>query len=117
MNAPENQLPPEPPVAFAPPPLPARKLHWPWFTAALLLPAILTYATTMSGSQDAPIACALFGAGLSGLVCGILLGRRIGKSPGAVVGLSILFIGIFAVASFALCFGGCIAGNYQLNMH
>jgi FtsH-binding integral membrane protein len=111
--------PPEPPVAFEPPPQSARKLHWPWFTAALLLPAVLTFATAMAegGGKNTPVACAFFGAVLSGLVCGILLGRRVAKSPGTAVIWSIVFICVFAVLSFALCFGGCIAGNYQMNLH
>lgn len=108
---------PEPPIAFEPIPTPARKLHWPWFTIALLLPAALTFATAAAGSQDAPVACAFIGAGLSGLVCGILLGRRLGKATGTVILLCVLFVVLFAVLSFALCFGGCMMGNYQVNLH
>lgn len=93
-----------------------RRLHWPWFGAAFLLPAVLTFGTAAAGMKDAPVACAFVGAGLSGLVCGILLGRRLGRTTAAMVILSIVFIGLFAVASFALCFGGCMAGNYQLDM-
>ena len=116
MNAPENQTSSEPPVAFEPPHKPARKLYWPWFTLALLLPAIITFATAAARCKDAPVACAFIGAGLSGLVCGILLGRRLTTNPGVAVVLSIVFICVFAVVSFALCFGGCMAGNYQLDM-
>jgi hypothetical protein len=108
---------PEPPVAFEPPQTPARKFHWPWFTLALLLPAVLTFATAAAGYKDSPVACAFIGAGVSGLVCGILLGRRIGQTTVATIVLSVVFIAVFAVAGFALCFGGCIAGNYQLNLH
>lgn len=113
MNSPN----PEPPVAFEPIPTASRKLHWPWFTLALLLPAVLTFATAAAGAKDAPVACAFIGACLSGLVCGILLGRRLGKTTGVVILLSVIFVCIFAVLSFALCFGGCIAGNYQINIH
>jgi hypothetical protein len=109
--------PPEPPVAFGPPQAPARKLHGLWFTLALLLPALLTFATAAAGAKDAPVACAFIGACLSGLVCGILLGRRLGKTTGVVILLSVIFVCVFAVLSFALCFGGCIAGNYQINIH
>ena len=108
---------PEPPVTFEPPQTPTRRLHWPWFTLALALPAIVTFATAAAGCKDAPVASAFIGAGLSGLVCGILLGRRLTTNPGVAVVLSIVFFCVFAVASFALCFGGCMAGNYQINLH
>lgn len=106
----------EPPVMLEPSQPPVRKLHWPWFVAALLLPAVLTFGTAVAGMKDAPVACAFIGAGVSGLVCGILLGRRLGRTSAAVVILALVFICTFAVASFALCFGGCMAGNYQLDM-
>lgn len=113
MNSPNSQ----PPVAFEPIPTLSHKLHWPWFTLALLLPAVVTFATATAGLKDAPVACAFLGAGFSGLVCGILLGRRLGKTTGLAIVLSVVLVCIFAVLSFALCFGGCMAGNYQVNIH
>jgi len=108
----------EPPVAFEPPPVaPARSLHWPWFTLALLLPPIITWASAAAGWKDFPVACPFIGGGVAGLVCGILLGRRLGKTTQTVVLLSVLFIAVFAALSFALCFGGCMVGGFQLNLH
>ena len=112
-----KSLNPEPPVAFEPPPVPpTRSLHWPWFTLALLLPPILTFATARAGSTDFPMICPFVGGGLAGLVCGILLGRKVGKTSSSVAGLSILFTIVFGGLSFALCFGGCLMGNYKLDM-
>jgi hypothetical protein len=110
---------PEPPVTFEPSvtSIPARKLHWPVFLIALLLPPILTLAAAQAGWKDFPVWFPFFGGGLAGLICGILLGRRLGKTTTAVVLLSILFVIVFAALSFALCFGGCLLGNYQLNLH
>lgn len=107
----------EPPLAFEPPSVPARKLHWPWFTLALLLPPIVTFAAAAAGWEDFPVACPFIGGGIAGLVCGILLGRRLGKTTQGIVLLSVLFVIVFAALSFALCFGGCLAGNFNMNMH
>lgn len=108
---------PEPPVAFEPPPLPPKRaLLWAWFTLALLLPPIITFATAAAGSKDFPIACPFVGGGLAGLICGILLGRRLGKTTQAVILLSVVFTFVFGALSFALCFGGCLLGNYNLDV-
>ena len=117
MNAQENPPAPRPPVAFDPPQSPARKLHWPWFMLALLLPAVLTFtAAATKATGDTSAFCALFGSGASGLICGVLLGRKLGRSTGMMIVLSLVFIVVFAVVSFALCFGGCLAGNYKHDM-
>ena len=101
----------EPPVAFMPPQSHDYKLHWPWFTLALLLPAVLTFAVAATkATGDGAAFCALFGSGASGIVCGALLGRKLGRSTGMMILLGILFACVFAVVSFALCFGGCLAG-------
>ena len=95
------------------PPVMARSLHWPWFTLALVLPPVLTFATAMAGWKDFPVACPFVGGGIAGLVCGILLGRYLGKTPSAAAGFCVLFVLLFGALSFALCFGGCLVGNYN----
>ena len=87
--------------------------YWFLFTLALLLPPILTFATAAAGLKEFPLACAFIGAGIAGLVCGVQLGRRFGKSTTYVVLLSILFVVVFGVLSFALCFVGCAAGGWK----
>jgi FtsH-binding integral membrane protein len=112
MNAPISQT----PATGGMPSRATSKLHWPWFALALLVPPILTFATALAGWTDFPVICPFVGGGLAGLVCGILLGRRLGRTTPAVVLLSVLFVLIFAAVSFCLCFGGCLVGNYKLDM-
>ena len=112
MNAPD----PAPPPIGPSPVTPNRSLHWPWFLLALLLPPILTFATAMAGWKNVPVVCPFIGGGLAGLVCGVLLGRLLGKTAQSVVLLSLLFVCVFGALSFGLCFVGCLAGNYNLDM-
>jgi hypothetical protein len=112
-----NPPPIDPQFSTAVPPVMKRRLHWPLFIVALLLPPVLTLLTAHAGWQNFPVACPFIGGGAAGIVCGILLGRRLGRTTQAVVILSIVFSLVFAAVCFALCFGGCLLGNYNLNIH
>ena len=105
-----------------PPPL---KIKWLWFWIALIAPPVLTALSALLARQAAPEhasneslspAVALIGGGLGGIVCGIVIGTRLGKTTAARVGLSLLFSGIMVVVSIMLCFFGCTLGGYQMDL-
>ena len=95
---------------------PQHRLNWLVFFAALLAPAAITFFSALSGNKDAPVVWAFVGSGLGGIVCGVLLGRRFGKTTVAQVLLGILFTFIFAFVCFVMSFFGCMAGGFKVDM-
>ncbi|HEU5072403.1 MAG TPA: hypothetical protein VFV96_18535 [Verrucomicrobiae bacterium] len=106
-----------PPLPGEAPPMAVRRINWFLFFAVLLAPPVLTLLTAMAGWQSFPVACPFVGGALAGLVCGIQLARRLGQTTNAVVLLSFAFFIVFGALSFALCFTGCLLGNYNFNVH
>jgi hypothetical protein len=95
-----------------------RRINWLLFFAVLLAPTLLTIVVVKTGkrSADAAVGVALLGGVASGITCGILLGRRVGKSAEARVGLSIVFALILCVVCIGINCFGCLAGGYKLDL-
>ena len=105
------------PLEPATPPSPeARKMNWLLFLIVLLAPAI---ASCLAGAVDsrngnvAPV-IALFGGSIAGIICGAMLGRRLGKATDTRLWLGILFALIMAVVCIGMSCFGCMAGGYQM---
>jgi hypothetical protein len=88
------------------------------FFGALFAPLLVTILAVKlsSSSNGAAPAVALIGGAVSAIVCGILLGRRIGKSFEARVVLSIVFVLIMAVVCIGMNCFGCLAGGFRLDL-
>jgi hypothetical protein len=83
------------------------KTDWPVFFAVLLAPAILSFVG-IALDLGAVMVIATFGGSLvAGKMCSSLLAERREMSAA----IQWLAAGAFAVLSFILCFGGCIAGS------
>ncbi len=93
------------------------RINWWIFFAALLTPPILTLLASLAKIEAAATGIPFLGGGIAGLICGIMLGRRIGKSTTARVLLSILFVAVLGSLTFFLSFMGCMAGGFQMNFH
>src|SRR5690242_13965829 len=98
----------------ASPPLPPVKVNWFLFFAVLLAPPLLTLITAFvsreqRGQSVSPV-IALFGGAIAGIVCGIMLARRVGRTGSARILLGFLFSGIFAVVCITLSLFGCLGG-------
>ncbi|TAK94955.1 MAG: hypothetical protein EPO07_15955 [Verrucomicrobia bacterium] len=111
-NESQNQTSPE----TAPPP-PTAETNWLVFFAVLLAPVILS---CIAGALDKPNGglspmIALIGGGVAGIICGIMLGLRFGKTTGQK---SVLIVGL-AIVMVIVCIGlncfGCLASGYQMS--
>ena len=102
---------PTDPVAPAPPP----KFHWFLFLAVIIVPTIITIIAVQLGLRDLAPASAGLGGGASGLVGGILLGRRLGRTEAAQWGLGVLFVAVLSVACITMNCCGCLASGYKLD--
>jgi hypothetical protein len=65
--------------------------------------------------QDIATVIALIGGALSGIICGGMLGRRIGSTPGLKIALGFLFaLMIIPVCVGMSCFG-CLVSGFKLD--
>lgn len=93
------------------------RINWLIFFAVLLAPAVVALLGAMVKSEELAVGSPLVGGGLAGIICGIMLGRSVGRTSAARVLLGILFVGVFGCVSFILSFFGCLLGGFQMNMH
>lgn len=109
-----DPTPPETVTPLSPEP---RRINWLVFLIVLLAPAILSCLAGALGSRNGNVApvIALFGGGIAGIICRVMLGRRLGKAPGTRLWLGILFAIILAVVCIGMSCFGCMAGGYQLD--
>ena len=95
------------------------KINWLFFFAVLLAPAVVTMlgaAGSRDGNGGAAIMAAagpLVGAPLAGLICGIYLAPRVGRTSAERLWLGFLCVGVCACVSFMLTFLGCQLGSSQ----
>src|SRR5690349_10324792 len=95
---------PQPPVMEQPPARP--KFRWWLFFAVIFTTTLLTIVAAQARMRDLTPAVAAIGGGLSALVAGSMIGWRLGRSDPARIALSVLFIGVFAVACVTMnCVG------------
>lgn len=98
-------------LAVETPPAPPRRLNWLWFMVALLLPPVVTMLVMMSGKPgDASAFVAFGGSPMGGLVCGLLLARRVTRTTTGRVLATLGFTVLFGAVIFCLCFAGCLVG-------
>lgn len=99
------------------PTLPPVKINWLIFFAVLLAPALLTTLTASSIqtlNESVSPTIALLGGSAAGIVCGVLLGLRLGKTALARTGLGILFSVVMVIVCVMLCLFGCNLGGYHM---
>jgi len=96
---------------------PPARINWPLFFLALFLPTVVVVLAVQAKAHDAPPIVALVGSGLSGLICGVLLGRRLGRTTPARVLLSLLFVLVMGAVALTMNCLGCLASGSNLNFH
>lgn len=95
------------------------RFNWLLFFSCLLGPAILTcLAVLIDDRSDGPAPIiGIMGGALGGIGCGIILGRRLGRTSGLKILFGVILAGVCSVVSIALATFGCLASGYNLNIH
>ena len=97
--------------------LPPVPVNWFVFFSLLLAPGVVALLGSLAKLDGLSVASPLLGGPVAGIICGILLARRIGRTPQSRIGLGILFAALLGFLSFALGFGGCMVGGFKMNFH
>lgn len=101
----------------AAPLLPPVPVNWWIFFAVLLTPAVLALLGSLQKIDGLAVASPLIGGPIAGIICGILLARRIGRTTSGRIGLGFLFVALMGFLSFVLGFTGCMVGGFTMNFH
>ncbi len=97
---------------------PWSRSQWWLFLGALFGPPVLTALAAMLDHRGPAAAALMFlGGAAGGLVVGVMLGCRLGKTTPTKALLSVVLAGISVVAVVALSGFGCALGGYQINVH
>jgi hypothetical protein len=95
-----------------------RRLNWLLFFVAALAPVALTILTVLltPKENEAAAVVGLVGGGIAGIMCGAMLGRRVGKTPEQKLALGVVFSIVMGVACICMSCFGCLASGYPLNL-
>lgn len=106
---------PTPPPDLNPPP---PRFNWRLLLALLVGPALLTcLAVLIDKSSNGPApGVSIIGGALGGIGCGILLGRRLGRTTGLKILLGLIFAVGCGIAAVTLATFGCLASGYKLDL-
>lgn len=112
---------PEPPPQAAPPPgepVSSQSRLWPYLALVVLGPPFFTALAAVADNRGdmAPAAGLLLG-GAGGIAAGILLGCRLGRTPGSRFLLSLALAGVMTVVVVTMACVGCMVAGYALNFH
>jgi len=110
-----STIPPVLPPSAAPP---SKKLNWWLFCTALFTPTLVTILVNLLGATrgDTAPSIAFLGGGLSGIICGVLLGRRLGSNASSQFLLGAVFVIVIGAASIIMNCFGCLAAGYNFTM-
>ena len=106
------------PGCGSPPPAAASstKFNWLLFLGVLLAPAMFALGGSIGKIEGLAVGSPLVGGAIAGLLCGIQLAQRVGRTSATRLGLGLLFVGLFGCVSFILSFCGCLLGGYQMKV-
>jgi hypothetical protein len=108
-----------PPLNVARPLDTNQKISWPWFFVILFLPVVLTMLTARLPAQAGGLAAliSLCGGPVSGIICGAMLARRLGRTEGTKIVFGIVLIPTMVVVCVALNFFGCLVSSQGSGFH
>jgi uncharacterized membrane protein YfcA len=85
------------------------------FFAVMFAPTLATILLVQTGLKDPPPVVALFGGGTAGIICGVLLGRRLGRTRERRLLLCFLFALMMGTVCIVMNCFGCLASGYKLD--
>jgi amino acid transporter len=93
------------------------RINWFVFLLVLLAPALLAALGAQIKSDDLAVGGVFAGSPVAGIFCGVLMGRRFGRTTGSRIVLGIVFTIVFGAVSFVLSCFGCSLGGFNLKIH
>ena len=90
------------------PPVWPVRTNWFVFFAVFLAPPVLTMIAVTVGNGELILVTALYGSPMAGLVCGLLVARRLFPTTGLRVLFTLAFTAAFGFVIFWLSFAGCV---------
>jgi len=97
----------------------AQNTNWLIFWIALLAPAIGSCIGGALDSRNGSVAplITLVGGGVAGIICGSMLGRRLGKIQGAKFVLGIILALVMIVVCVGMSCFGCLVTGCQMRFN
>jgi hypothetical protein len=93
------------------------RINWFVFLLVLLAPALLSAIGAQIKSDGLAVGGVFAGSPVAGIFCGVLMGRRFGRTTGSRIVLGIVFTIVFGAVSFVLSCFGCSLGGFNLKIH
>ncbi len=80
----------------------------------MLVPTIVTIISVPAKLKDLAPTIAVLGGGVSGIICGAMLGRQLGHTRHQRIVLGVVFAFVMGAVCIAMNCFGCLAGGYNL---
>src|SRR5258705_10069169 len=90
-------------------------LNWPLIIALLIGPAVLALIGALTKNDAIATGSSLGGGLISGMIFGVLMARRFGKSVLSRIVLGLCWAVVFGILVVGISFLGCSIGGFKLD--
>src|SRR5262245_58236160 len=104
------------PEALPTEPAPRPRVNILLLLGLLIGPAVLALLRGLTKVDLIAVASPLVGAGIGGPVCGVMIGRRFGRTMLPKIALGICCTMLFGCLSLGIGFFGCALGGFKLDL-
>ena len=98
---------------------PSQKISWPFFFVCLFAPVLLTIFTVLLSSNpgNSILTLVVLSGPISGVICGVMLSQRLGRTTESKVLLGLLLVPVMVVVCVVMNFFGCLASAGVTRSH